>query len=332
MKTILLAPVLLFGLAEAALARADVDFATQIRPIFEKSCYGCHGEEKQKGGLRLNSKAAAFKGGDDGLVLVANEPGKSDLYRRIILPAHSDDVMPPKGDPLTKEQTDLIHDWIKQGAMWPESADMKSSAPKEEAFEIVPGKPRIAPPPEVQLPADFKPSPMEAKATNALQTMGVEVWPIASGSPWHEANLRGQGDKNVDAALGQLKNVTSLVDLNLSGTTFSSTGFADLKSLTNLTQLHLEHTKVQDAELEVVNALPNLSYLNLYDTPVTDAGLDHLKNLQHLYHLHLWQTKVTTNAVENLQKALPHCEIDLGWVQPPAPPADTNKPPEKKDK
>ena len=31
-----------------------------------------------------------------------------------------DDIMPPKGDPLTKTQTDLIAQWIKEGAKMPE--------------------------------------------------------------------------------------------------------------------------------------------------------------------------------------------------------------------
>ncbi len=328
MKTIFLVPSLLIGFASAALARADVDFTTQVLPIFQKSCIGCHGAEKKKGGLRLDSKAAALKGGDDGIVLVPGDPGKSDLYRRINLPAGNDDVMPSKGDLLTKAQTDLIRDWIKQGAPWPETA--VAAAATEAPF--VP-KPIKIEPPDPELPANFKPAPAEAKSVAALQAMGVDLWPIAAGSPWHEASLRGQSDHNADAALAQLKNVTSLVNLNLAGTAFTSASLAGLKTLENLRQLHLEHTKVKDADLEVVTGMPTLSYLNLYDTSVTDAGMDHLKSLTNLHHVHLWQTKVTTNGAAALQKSLPHCDIDLGWVAPPTPPpaaTETNKPMEKK--
>ena len=48
--------------------KKDLTYAKDIKPIFEKSCFKCHGEEKQKGKLRLDSVAAVKKGGEDGEV------------------------------------------------------------------------------------------------------------------------------------------------------------------------------------------------------------------------------------------------------------------------
>jgi mono/diheme cytochrome c family protein len=316
-KILKFALVLFVCEAPSALLAANVDFATQVSPIFDKSCISCHGPEKQKGHLRLDSKAAALKGGEDGIVLIAGDAAKSDLYRRIILAEGSDDVMPNKGDVLTKAQTDLIRDWINQGAVWPEGVLAKSAAE--------------TPPQEPDVPvADFKPGAAEAKATASLQSMGIDLWPVAAGLHWHEANLRSQGDKNIDAALAQLKNAASLVNLNLAGTKFSSASLANLKSLTNLTQLHLEHTQVQDADLANMSELTRLTYLNLYDTPITDAGLEHLKGLNKLRNLHLWQSHVTQAGAAELQKSLPHCAIDLGWVSTVAETKAETKEPEAK--
>src|SRR5262245_23672490 len=78
-----------------------VDFVKDIQPILLKSCIQCHGPEKQKGKLRLDSKADAFKSSD---VIVAGKADESDLYKRITLPAGHDDVMPNEGQPLTKAQ------------------------------------------------------------------------------------------------------------------------------------------------------------------------------------------------------------------------------------
>jgi hypothetical protein len=280
---------------------ADVDFGAQISPILEKSCLSCHGPEKHKGGLRLDSKTAAFKGGDDGVVIVPGDAAKSDLYRRITLPSSSEDVMPNKGAVLTKAQTDLIRDWINQGAPW--SQTVLASVPQE----------KPAREPDVPM-ADFKPSATESKAAASLQAMGIELWPIAAGLHWHEVNLRAQGDRPVDSALSKLKDVASLVSLNLASTKFSGAGLANLKSLTNLTQLHLEHTQVHDADLDNISGLVRLTYLNLYDTPISDAGLEHLKKLTNLQHLHVWQTQVTEAGVAALRKSLPECDIDRGWV------------------
>src|ERR1043166_6833735 len=44
-------------------------YANDIKPIFEKSCIKCHGAEKQKGKLRLDSLQAVLKGGEDGQVV-----------------------------------------------------------------------------------------------------------------------------------------------------------------------------------------------------------------------------------------------------------------------
>src|ERR1041385_6592480 len=105
----------LFGVAVVP-AFADVDFAKEIQPILEKSCVKCHGPEKQKSKLRLDSREAALKGGKGGPAIVPKEAAKSELYRRIILTKADDDVMPNEGDLLTKAETDVIRDWINQGA------------------------------------------------------------------------------------------------------------------------------------------------------------------------------------------------------------------------
>src|ERR1043166_7237498 len=47
-----------------------VDFIHEVQPIFKESCYSCHGPEKSKAGLRLDTKARAMKGGENGVVIV----------------------------------------------------------------------------------------------------------------------------------------------------------------------------------------------------------------------------------------------------------------------
>jgi mono/diheme cytochrome c family protein len=104
-----------------ASTKTGVTYATDIKPMFDKSCIKCHGADKQKGKLRLDSLAAVLKGGQDGAVV---EPGKSAESMLVLNVAHlgdEDDFMPPpdnkdKIPPLTKEQIGLIRAWIDQGA------------------------------------------------------------------------------------------------------------------------------------------------------------------------------------------------------------------------
>lgn len=100
-----------------AAAKKGVTYAKDIRPIFEKSCFGCHGPEKQKGDLRVDSLEAVLKGGEHGKVVVPGKVDKSPLLWSVAR-LDEDTAMPPEGkaDPLTKEQVALVRAWIEQGA------------------------------------------------------------------------------------------------------------------------------------------------------------------------------------------------------------------------
>ena len=92
-----------------------IDFAKQIKPILAENCFRCH-EEKAKGSLRLNTLEAAMEGGESGdPAIVPGKPAESRLIS-MIHPDAGEDIMPPKGDPLSAADRQLLADWIKQGA------------------------------------------------------------------------------------------------------------------------------------------------------------------------------------------------------------------------
>ena len=78
-----------------ASTKTGLIYGKDIRPIFESSCFRCHGEERHKGGLRLDSLEAALKGGEDGKVIV---PGNSKESPLVLAVARLDEktAMPPK--------------------------------------------------------------------------------------------------------------------------------------------------------------------------------------------------------------------------------------------
>ncbi len=305
-KTILIAVMTVWLAEMQAPAAAKIDFVKDIQPILQDNCVKCHGPEKHKGDLRLDGKEAALKGGKDGQVIIPGQADKSDLYHRITLAAGSDDIMPSKGDPLSKTQTDLIRDWINQGAVWPEGAVAKA-APDESSPDA--GFAGLA---------AIKPTAAEPGAIAKIEAAGVAVRPIAMNVNWREANFHNQGTNVTDATIAPLKDVLTLVDLNLGGTKVSDAGLQKIEGLTNLVTLHLERTGVTDAGLARLKGFSHLEYLNLYDTPVTDQGLEQLKGLGSLKHLYVWETKVTAQGAADLQKALPNLQISRGWENEPA--------------
>jgi hypothetical protein len=284
----------LLGLLPAR-AQEKVDFAKSIGPIFEASCLECHGPEKQKGKLRLDLKESALKQDDPDHVITRGDAGKSELYRRITLPADDDDRMPNKGKPLTKTQTDLIRDWINQGANWPDGLVVSSKA-----GDSLP-EPGMRPAPG--------PSAAEIKALAELAASSVRVAPIAIDAGWREANLSLLGTNATDAALTPIGQVADLVRLNLAGTGVTDAGLVNLRGLTNLAQLHLERTRVTDAGLVNLHGLTDLTCLNLHSTAVTDAGLEQLYGLKNLRTIYLWETRTTEAGVKKLQAALPKLHI-----------------------
>src|SRR5687768_9266477 len=76
-------------------AKKGLTFEKDIKPILETSCFRCHGAQRPRGGLRLDSLDAVLKGGDNGEIVT---PGKSKESRLVVAVSQLDDeiAMPPK--------------------------------------------------------------------------------------------------------------------------------------------------------------------------------------------------------------------------------------------
>ena len=121
-------------------AQQPVDFATGIQPIFERSCYQCHGPKAQMAGLRLDAKDVASK------TIRPGKAAESSLYTRIA--GIGDQARMPMGaKPLEAAEIARVKTWIDQGANWPDSATAKSAEIKKHWAYIPPQRPD---PPAVQ--------------------------------------------------------------------------------------------------------------------------------------------------------------------------------------
>ena len=74
--------------------KKEVTYEKDIKPIFEKNCFKCHGEEKQKGKLRLDSLAATLKGGEEGEILKKGDSANSSIVHAVAR-LDEDTQMPP---------------------------------------------------------------------------------------------------------------------------------------------------------------------------------------------------------------------------------------------
>ncbi len=107
----------LLRLTVAADEAADAHFLDHVRPLLDSRCFSCHGPDKAKGSLRLDSRAAVLKGGDLGPSAVPGQPGES-LLLTAVLHAKPDLEMPPK-DKLSAVEVKILERWIRDGLPWP---------------------------------------------------------------------------------------------------------------------------------------------------------------------------------------------------------------------
>lgn len=116
---ILRIPVLVLSIPLAAAASEKISFNRDVRPILSDKCFHCHGpdEKERKGGLRLDSRDAALKGGDSGPAFVVGKPEQSELLKRVTS-GDADEVMPPPKlhKALTPAEVAVLKRWIADGA------------------------------------------------------------------------------------------------------------------------------------------------------------------------------------------------------------------------
>jgi hypothetical protein len=139
---------------------APVDFYGRIQPLLAIHCYKCHGADVQKGGLRLDVRERALKGGESG------QPGPAEAARRVASLDH-DEQMPPKGPRLSASEVQILRRWAEAGAPWPDRDDYWAFQPT-----------RMPPLPEVKHPERVL-NPIDRFLEVRLQREGIRLSPPA---------------------------------------------------------------------------------------------------------------------------------------------------------
>lgn len=98
--------------SEPAPAGATVSFANDILPIIQSRCINCHGGDRTEEGLSMKSHAEIMAGSENGSVVTPGDAVNSLMAELVV-----NQKMPKRGPKLTPPQTQLIVDWINQGAL-----------------------------------------------------------------------------------------------------------------------------------------------------------------------------------------------------------------------
>ena len=121
-RALILCGGLLSGLAATVMAEEPAVpaeqikfFETHIRPLLVERCFKCHGDEKQSGELRLDSRGGLLLGGESGPAFDPEQPAASLLLEAV---RYESFEMPPDGH-LSATEIEHLETWLKLGAPWP---------------------------------------------------------------------------------------------------------------------------------------------------------------------------------------------------------------------
>lgn len=157
-------------------------FESRIRPLLAERCFACH-TRSRLGGLQLDSREGLLKGGSSGPAIVPGSPEQS-LLIQAVSHTHERLKMPPQ-EKLKDAEIAVLSDWIRAGAVWPESAP-KATADANPEGAIT-----------AQQRAFWSLQPVRKPPLPAVKDKG---WPRTTIDHFILARLEAQGLKPVPAA------------------------------------------------------------------------------------------------------------------------------------
>ena len=292
-------------------------YKEEIKPILQVRCYNCHGPLKQKGGLRLDSESFIKKGGKEDIVLVVNNPLKSNMYTNLVLPMEDDKHMPPKGKhQLTNQEITTIKQWIANGASFEDKIDTITNSLKESTADSVHlmeiNKVKAVGTKLLSVVKENMPIAINNATIELFKNKNIILTSLGEGSNFIVANFINAVPFNSEdiADLKLIKNQLSV--LKLSNLPIKDSDIKIISNFKNITRLNLENTAINDESITNLNQLPKLEKLNLYGTNITDESLKQLSMYKNLSVLYFWKTKVTKAGIENFVKIKPNVKIEMG--------------------
>jgi mono/diheme cytochrome c family protein/uncharacterized membrane protein len=301
-------------------AKPTMAYQELIQPILEQRCYSCHGPNKSKADLRLDSPEAIRKGGENGSILTAGNPQKSTLYTYLVLPDDDDMHMPPTGKPqLTPDQIKLVHAWIEKGGSFDKvmsfsktgtSVNQKitPSVFQPESIKTAVKNVPTSVPQSIVLKENIaikEPVKEEKKVVKEtiidrkLEDKEAQILKQKVGEVNPQMLQKFTDQRIIVSKFGEK---TEYVMANFVNVKNYDSGYLDnLKIIDNqLVRLKLSNQPVKDDDLKKVASLKNITRLNLEKTLITDAGLAYLKDMPNLEQLNIYGTNITDKGLAHL--------------------------------
>lgn len=274
-----------------------------VQYIFDKNCISCHGENKQKGNLRLDSYDLMMKGGKSGKIIQLNNLEKSELITRILLPESDDKHMPPKGRlQLENFEIQILKWWVLHGVS--STSRVKEHASDSMIVHAVnqfnekfsrKNEQTSFKRPNVDV--------IDINTLNKLQSLGWSIIPLTKEDHYYRAVAFNIND-SIEIALKELQSVSNqIIELKLSFTNLTDQQSTLLSSFKLIQKLWLDHTPITKQGLNNLNDLKNLKYLNLFATAMNENDLRSFANFQKIQLVYPAMKDTVWNLTDTLVKS-----------------------------
>ena len=251
-----------------------------IAPILAQKCVSCHGPDKVKGNLQLQSPELIVKGGKDGNILNSIQNEEALLLQRIHLPNADEKHMPPADKlQLTLEELTLVTKWVKAGG-------------------------------------NFTKKISELAKTDSLAILAMAYKAPAKGSGENKNNAPDLKQYNSSyLTVNYLFNGSEEIEVN-----FFQGSFYKIEQLKNLEKikdkivsLNMQGMPITKEDLAIIIQFTKLKKLNLNYTTLTLNDLAPLKNITSLKNLSICGMDVNQNTLTKFLEKAPFTEINI-WT------------------
>jgi len=274
-----------------------------VAPILAQKCVSCHGPDKVKGKLQLQSPALILKGGKDGNILNGIQNQEALLLQRIHLANADEKHMPPADKlQLTLEELTLLTKWVKAGGNFTKKI---SELAKTDSLAIL----AMAYKAPAKGSGDKKNTAPDLKEYNSNY---LTVNYLYNGSEEIEVNFfQGTFYK-----IEQLKNLEKIKDkivsLNMQGMPITKEDLAIIVQFTHLKKLNLNYTNLKMGDLEAVKSINSLTNLSICGIEVNQNSLKTLLDKAPFTEVHIWTNHSSEKEFQQLSASNKKVKIIIG--------------------
>jgi len=285
-----------------------------IAPVLEAKCVSCHNNTRAKGDLILTSYESLFNVGESGKPsLTLNDPQKSELYNRIMLPESHEDHMPPDGKtPMNENEIQILKYWIESGANENSKVSEvrldKSIDPilSELLKEISRYKRKAG-------INKMKHNVLRQELDELAKKLSVTIQPDSiNDENYFTLSMRFPPATFTNNQLLELRPYgEAFSKISLVSGEIDDDGLYFISQMTNVKELYLQKTLLDGSGIIYLQGMKNLEVLNLSYTQTDDKAAIDLLKIPNLRTVYLFQTKTTRQVAEALQKNRPGLQVLL---------------------